>query len=245
MPDNNQSERELYQTALQRTKDCPSIEEIERVLDGKDSQFAAHIEFCSFCAAELDVLKTFCVAEVLPEDEHAVQLIAGRLRDVKAVIPDRPSTGRDSWWRSLFGNLFGGSWVVSASLATAAFLMLIAIGLQLRRGAPSIDGGNGSGSEVQRSQGLAILAPKGDVQSAPVEVRWEAVPSAATYEVRLLEVDHHELWSARTAQISLPLPADARARMLPAKTLLFEVTAFDSAGRKVAGSEFVRFRVLQ
>ena len=248
MPHNDRSERELFKSALQRTKECPPVEALQGALDGSNPNIAAHAESCAFCATELEMLKVFHAAEVPEGDARAVQLITERLRaDAAPVRPRRVVEEREPWWRPLFGgSLFGGSWLRPAALATAGALVILAIGLQWQRNTPpSIDGGRGTGSEVARSQALAILAPLGDLQEAPGEVRWEAVPSAAKYEVRLLEVDHSAFWNAETGQTSIAIPAAVRARIVPAKTLLCQVTALDAAGRKVAESEVVRFRSLQ
>jgi hypothetical protein len=124
--------------------------------------------------------------------------------------------------------------------------MVVGITLQLRRGnAPALDSSGAAGSEVMRSRTMTILSPSGDLQAPPAEVRWEPVPSAVTYRFRLLEVDGNELWSTQTAATSTAFPPEVRARMAPAKTLLGVVTGLDAAGRKVAESETVRFRILQ
>ena len=133
-----------------------------------------------------------------------------------------------------------------AALAVAGALVVIAIGLQVRQSAPpAIDGARATGAQVFRSQALTILSPIGDLKDSPSEIRWEPVPTAATYQVRLMEVDQHEMWNAHTAQTSASLPDDLRTQIVPLKTLLLEVTAFDAKGRKVAQSEVIRLRVLQ
>ena len=63
------------------------------------------------------------------------------------------------------------------------------------------------------------------------------------YEARLLEVDGAEL--AETAENRIELPAAVRARVVPAKTLLCQVLAFDASGHRVGQSETVRFRLVQ
>jgi hypothetical protein len=238
MQDRGQFERELFKSALQRTKDCPSVNELEGFLEAASPSIAIHVASCSFCAAEMELLKAFHSPEISASDEHAIRLITDRL-SVPLPIPPKV---RETWWR----RLSGGFRLRPAALALAGALVAIAVGLQLHHaGAPAITGSNNNGAEVLRSQAFAILTPQGDITKAPDEVRWEAATSAARYEIRLLEVDHNELWKGSTTQTSISVPADVRVLMVPAKTLLWRVTAFNADGRKVGESEVIRFRVLQ
>jgi len=61
----------------------------------------------------------------------------------------------------------------------------------------------------------------------------------------VLEVDHSELWNAKTTEDHIELPAALRDRIVPAKTLFVEITAFDSSGRQVGATGPVRFRLAQ
>ena len=63
------------------------------------------------------------------------------------------------------------------------------------------------------------------------------------YRVKVTEVDGNELWSAETTAPRVDLPAAVQARILPGKTLYWEVAAFDSAGANIAVSERQSFRV--
>ena len=60
-----------------------------------------------------------------------------------------------------------------------------------------------------------------------------------------MEVDRGELWSAETTATQIDLPPVAENLIVPAKTLLIQVTALDAAGSRIAESESVRFRLLQ
>jgi hypothetical protein len=132
-----------------------------------------------------------------------------------------------------------------AALAFAGALMVMGIGIEWQRsGRPALESGGGNGAEVFRSHTLAMVSPTGDLAKAPDEARWEAAQSAASYKIRLLEVDGNELWSAQTAGTAMTFPANIRALMAPAKTLLCTVAAYDASGKKIAESEAARFRVL-
>jgi hypothetical protein len=61
----------------------------------------------------------------------------------------------------------------------------------------------------------------------------------------MMEVDRAELWNSQTATSRIDLPGSVEALIVPAKTLLVQVAAFDAAGSKIAESEPVRFRLLQ
>jgi hypothetical protein len=96
-----------------------------------------------------------------------------------------------------------------------------------------------------RSHQVTVIAPMGDVLKVPAQVQWQAVSGAAKYEVRLLEVDRTELWKAETAYSHIDLPPSVQSRIVPAKSLVLQVRAFDSAGQSVGESDMVRFRLLQ
>ncbi len=240
MPDEHLSPNELFRSALQKTDNCPPIEALERVLDGAGLETVAHVQSCAFCSAELEMLQSFRLAEVPAEDAQAVRAITQRLNRRTARDFQRVAAPRRPWWQ------FGPAWLQPAALAGAAALVVIAIAVQFHpAGPPALGSPGAAGPEVFRSQTLNILSPSGDLQRPPEQARWEPAPSAATYRVRLLEVDGHELWSAQTANAAIAFPQSIQRYMVPAKTLLLVVTAFDSAGKTIAESESIRFRVLQ
>jgi hypothetical protein len=137
--------------------------------------------------------------------------------------------------------------LAQASLAVAAILLVAGAVVFLRSltDRPQLEARNQTSQEVFRSGGFAVLSPAGDLQTGPKEIRWERVPGAAGYKVRLLEVDHSEVWTAETTADHIALPATIQARIVPVKTLFAEVTAFDSSGNKVGDTGLVRFRLLQ
>ncbi len=238
MPSENSSPREFFRRALQRTPECPPIETLERVIDHPDAdpRLAAHVQSCAYCGAEVEMLQTFCAADVPAEDSWAVENITERLgRRPVAVVP---ATAPRRWFQM--------PWLRPLALSSAAIMALVAIGLQFRGGGPPALGTTPSGgSEVLRGTTVTVTAPGGDLAKAPEDVRWEAAPTAIRYRVRLLEVDGHELWSAETAETAIPIPAEVRSLIVPSKTLLVDVTALDARGQKIADSGNIRFRFLQ
>jgi hypothetical protein len=103
---------------------------------------------------------------------------------------------------------------------------------------------NQTGQEVLRSGSFALLSPAGDLQERPKQIVWEKISQASSYQVRLLAVDGSEIWKATTADTRIELPAAVREQIVPAKTLLAEIAAFDSSGAQVGATGQVRFRLL-
>jgi hypothetical protein len=116
--------------------------------------------------------------------------------------------------------------------------------MQLRKGAaPALHDSNGAGPEVVRSSALTVTAPIGEIAEAPRELRWQPVSTAVRYQTRLSEVDRTPIWMQETTASVLELPDEIRTRIVPGKTILFEVVALDSTGARIAASGPVRFRV--
>jgi len=136
--------------------------------------------------------------------------------------------------------------MAQASFAMAAVLVAAVVVIQFRptKDRPLPDTTQ-TGQEILRSGGFALLSPVGDLQAQPGEIRWEKVPNAANYLVRVLEVDGNEMWKAETAENHIDLPSAIRSRIVPAKTLLCEVSALDASGKKIGETGQVRFRLLQ
>ena len=136
-------------------------------------------------------------------------------------------------------------WLAPAAATLALALLVAGVSFELRQGkAPALDAGSG-GAEVFRTSAVQVLSPVGDQRDRPAEIRWEGAPNAARYRVRIMEVDHTELWDSHTTATRIDLPPAVLRLMVPMKTLLIQVVAFDKANTKVAESETVPFRVLQ
>jgi hypothetical protein len=60
-----------------------------------------------------------------------------------------------------------------------------------------------------------------------------------------MEVDRSELWSVDVARTAVNLPATVREHIVPAKTLLWDVTAYGaSTTTPIATSDVERFRLV-
>jgi hypothetical protein len=245
MSNNWPTEQEALRTALGPGMDCPPIEDLERLTSEQPPapNVARHLESCSYCRTELEMLHAFQAAEAGPASKE-VERVSELLRARSKTILSQPrlTEARAPWWRAAFNPRR----LAQASFAMAAVLVAAVVMIQFRptKDRPLPDTTQ-SGQEVLRSGGFAVLSPVGDVQEHPGEIRWEKVANAVNYRVRVLEVDASELWKAETAAEHIDLPPAIRARIVPAKTLFCEVTAFDASGSKIGETGRVRFRLLQ
>lgn len=245
MPNNWPTERDAFRTALGPGTDCPPIEDLERLTSEQPPapNVAKHLESCSYCRTELQMLHAFQAAEASSasrEVERVKELLQARAKEIvrQACVTQTPA----SWSRTAFS----ARRLAQASFAMAAILVAAVVVIQFRpiKDRPLPDTTQ-TGQEVLRSGGFAVLSPVGDLQTQPGEIRWEKVPNAANYRVRVLEVDGSELWKAETAADHIDLPPAIRSRIVPAKTLLCEVSAFDASVKKIGETGQVRFRLLQ
>ena len=235
---------ELLAAALSAGSDCPPLEELEHLLDEQPPPpLKQHLDRCLHCQTELQMLRLFTSAEVAERDKQAVDSIAARLKARSTAVGTERTAieGRESWWRLILA----ARWLTPAAVTLAVALFVTGVAIELRQGRqPALDTTTG-GAEVYRSSTIAILTPLGDLRQKPTEIRWEAASNAVRYRVRIMEVDRVVLWSTETTAASVELPGTVKTLILPTKTLLVQVSAFDAAGGKIADSEAVRFRLLQ
>jgi hypothetical protein len=235
------SEREILRKALAPAGDCPPIERLEACLDANAApqDLMRHLESCGYCRTELDLLRSFHAGPRDAAEVEAVNLVAECLRTPRLPLGEGVS---DPWWKRIFQT----RWLSPALVVAASLLIAVAVGVQWRRTSiPYLHVPSQPDQEVLRSGTVKIVAPAGDIRVPPTLIQWQPVPDAAQYRVSLLEVDRTEIWSASTTEIQLDIPASEKAKILPAKTLLLQVVAFDSSGRKLAESQLVAFRLLQ
>ena len=241
---NRKPDDELLAAALAGSPDCPHVEELERLLaEGAPVALQQHVDACAHCRTELELLRSFQSNTVRAEEKTAVETIAARLkaRSSEIIAPRTVAEERQPWWKAAFTM----RWLTPAAAAMALVLVGAGVLLELRQNRqPALVTGSG-GTEVLRSTTIAIITPVGDLHEKPSEIRWEAVSHAARYQVRILGVDRQQLWSGETTSNAVALPANAKALIVPMKTLLIQVGAYDSAASKIAESEAVRFRLLQ
>jgi hypothetical protein len=203
--------------------DCLSLEQLSSLMEGR-VEHQAHVDSCVFCQAELKMMMEFESGVVEASERKDVAAIVAGLRPKPAV--------RESWFSMpMLPRLVG---------AFAAVLLVAAIGMQMQSMRP-VDGVDGSA--VVRSGGEIRIAPQGDLATVPVEWKWAPVDGAVRYEVKVTEVDGTLLTRVEVTTPSVPLPGEVRAAMLPKRTILLSVRAFDAGGRVVAEATEVKVRL--
>lgn len=220
-----------WKAALAPSPDCIAIEKLAEPLSGADAE---HLARCPRCQAELALWNGFNEPAQSAEEGAAGTWVARELRRRSAATPAR----RQAWWQRL---LSVPAYRLSGALAA---ILLLAGGIavyNLRSRTALVAGVDGEGA--LRSQTVVLVAPLGDLDARPAELRWQPVPAAATYMVEILEVDRHSLWKSETAQTRSSIPGNIRALMAPGKTLLWQVSATNSSGASLATSGFQKFRV--
>jgi len=236
-------ERKILSDALKPGPDCLSIEYIGHYADGalpaaERVVASAHIEACANCQAELALLRAFAATTVRDDEAESVRAGVAALRRRES---DILGSGRRE--ASSLGQ-WGSVWLFRHAISLAAVLLLVVGGFYLLNPAPPrLPTNVSSGDEVTRSLTVAVRAPIGEQVDAPARLEWQPVTGAVRYRVRLMEVDRHELWSTDVAATSVDLPQDVRARIVPAKTLLWQVTAYGASNAPLAESDVARFRL--
>jgi hypothetical protein len=248
-------ERRQWKAALATTEDCLTLEDLSRHADGSlpdavKTRASSHLAGCVRCQTELAMLKEFELATPHPEEMASVSWIAAELKrrseKVGHAAPDPASSRLMPSRLSSRGlrTIFASRGVSVAALSLAAMLVAVVAGLYLTTAKEPVLVSDGStGQTVLRSQAVVAIAPKGDLTKGPTELRWQSVPGADHYSVKLMEVDRVELWQTSSKQPSVMLPEAVREKIVPGKSLLWQVTAINENGKAVATSQVERFRV--
>ena len=232
-----------WRTAVESSDDCLSITELERFAAGTvpvEMKGADHLRKCPRCLTELAMLKSFESTRPAPDEGAAVAWIAAHLERnmpgaTRQGVAKAPAA---SSWRSFFR--------IPYVIATTAVAMIVIFSVSLYISEHSQEpqlSARVERPEIVRSGMVHPLAPSGDLDKVPNTLNWEAYPGAKSYSVELLEVDGNRLWSGKSEENSLQLQPAVKAMMHPQKTLRWRVTAMDEAGKVMAKSSEVSFRV--
>jgi hypothetical protein len=204
--------RKDWQQALAPSADCIDVTRFGAELD---AAALAHLESCARCQAELALYREVTRDDSSAEEEEAARWIAGELRSrlytPANVTPANVTPFRTKSLRPLYA-------------VAAAVLMVIGGSYLLQLREPSIDAT--VPDRTYRSARIAVIAPAGDLATAPNELRWTPVPNAARYHVQLVEVDATSVWSADTTEPYVKLPPQVITQFAPGKTLLWTVEAY-------------------
>jgi hypothetical protein len=222
--------------ALSSSRECATLSQLER-LGEPDARVWEHVASCPRCQAEWTILSAFESATPLPGEEQDVRWISQRLAQQFDSAPGTAARARPRF--------FGRFEVrAAAGFASAAAVVLLATVFFLRQGSvPELRAPTSEEARALRSDEVFAAGPLGDLDAAPSELRWAAVPGAASYSVRLMEVDRAEVWTNETSANVAALPQVVRARVVPGKPMLWQVTAKDAKGFALAQSGVQRFKV--
>jgi len=239
------SDRDILKSTLAPTAGCLKPEQLEALLEGKHSN--PHLAECPRCQSELSMLKAFESAAPLREEGAAVAWIGAQLDRELESIKNPLRGGRvrataqglqsQGTWVS---NMLGGMrWALPAA---AAVVIAIAGVVMLRSSKePELRAKAIEQPVIYRSLEVEIASPVGEVKQLPEELRWRAFAGAESYKVIVMEIDNTPLWSSETRQTSLTIPPAVRAKMLPGKPILWQVTALGAQARVLGTSQIQRF----
>jgi hypothetical protein len=236
----NTNNAKVWRDAVSASKDCPSIEVLEKVMEGSspDPSSEAHVAECPHCQSEISMLRKFEYSMPSEDEGAAVAWIAAQLERNQQARAQQPAKAAVvPFWRAMFR--------VPYMAAAAALIAAITIGISMYMSEdhkPIINGNVGIGSD--RSGTIHITTPSGDLSQAPEQLTWDAWPGAASYTVSItgVDIDHTVVWSGATNQSSLTVTPDLKAKMRPGKPLEWTVTAKDASGKEMATGKS-QFRV--
>ena len=236
-------EEQTLTDALRPGPDCPSLEELGRYVDGalsSDEQRRKewHIATCANCQAELTLLRAFTAPAVRDDEAAAVRWGVEQLqrREQEIFGGARPRDSSVRRWLSA-GRM-------RPAFAMAAILLAIVGGYYLTTPTvPRLPTEIGAGPDATRSLTVALRGPIGDQTAVPGRLEWQPVSGAVRYQVRLSEVDRHEIWTSDTTDSAIDLPPEIRALIVPGKTLVWQVTVYGASNALIAESSAERFRL--
>lgn len=235
------SERELLKTVMERTPQCLSAAELERLVSIPDDK-EGHVSSCARCQAELAMMRAFESDEALPDEGAAVAWIGSRLEkrlgEIKAGHAPRERR-KESLLEALLSYARLPVLVpVTATIAIVASAFLLRSPKQ-----PELSAHLDNTPEVFRSQEIEVVGPSGKLAKAPEKLQWETVPDADNYKAEVMEVDGAPLWSWATKDNFVTIPPALRAKMVARKAMLWRVTALDKQNRIIRSSQVQRFIV--
>lgn len=222
------NQRDTIRNSAARTSQCIPLERLGQLTDAD----RRHLEVCARCRTEQTLWQQFSEAEPGEHEGAAVQWISAELKR-RAAVKQEPRRDWLAWLKPLR--------TTSGAIATVTVLFIGAAGLVATR--DSWGESYAPPSEIYRSVDVAVTAPKGDLNQAPSELAWRAVSNAASYHVRVIEVDNTLLWQQSATSTTVSIPESVRRLAVPGKTLLWSVVARDRNGGEIAKSSAQSFRV--
>jgi len=221
--------------ALDRTSDCPALDDLLDLLAGRKGEedrvrAEAHATACAHCSTEVALFREFENATPRPEESTDVAAIVARLQN-KSPVATVP------WWKKLTAI----QWGAPVAVALAALLMGVFVWPTgpAKGTAPRI-----GENETVRSGRIQSVAPAGTVSVRPEKLEWQAVKGAVRYQVKVSEVDRTPIWAATVEPSQIALPEEVLGKVVPHKTLIWQVSAVDNNGARLAESGLIRFQLV-
>lgn len=244
-------------------KECPAPElfleaEWAALPEAERARIEAHAAICPACAAERDLAALWDrPAEAGDLSAEDLVYVVGRIEGARAEAtpparsnvvpfpagriakPAEPTDVRRSLPGRRTGRTFAG-W----GLALAAVLALgIGLLVELRqRDLPDLPPPP-TGAETYRGSTVILRGPEGELGEAPERLEWEAAQGAASYRVRIADPLGEEIWTGTATAPPLALPVEAAAKLQTAVVYSWTVEALDAGGKRIAGSEALKFRI--
>lgn len=217
----------IWQEAVAATKDCPTLEVLERVMEksSSDPKAAAHVAECPHCQSEMAMLQSFESSIPSENEGAAVAWIAAQLERNQKAPAAQSSAKVIPFWRAMFR--------LPYMAAAAALVVAITLGVSLYHsdnGQPII---HVPQSGIYRGGDIKLTTPS-DLSQAPNQLTWEAVPGASGYSVEVDDVTGDKIWESKSTTNSINLDPGVKAKMVPGKPLKWTVTAVDANGKDLA-----------
>ena len=231
---------ELLARALERTPECPPLEELvaaagEPAAPRRD-EILRHAGSCPACGAELELARSFGREDAAEsaDVDRVVARLRGEAEPGGRVLEFRRERKADGSSRMAVW----GRWAAAALVVVG-----LGLGFQAWRDSRSPELGGPGVTGVVRSGEIELVAPVGEVVGAPREMVWVGVPDAASYRVELLDVAGDPVASIETSAPRVELDEATRAELRARASYGWRVVALDSAGAEVASSATVEFEV--
>ena len=233
----NTNNAKTWQDAVAASKDCPTLEVLERVMEesSSDPKAAAHVASCPHCQSEITMLRSFESSTPSENEGAAVAWIAAQLERNQQAPAAKSTASPVPFWRAMFR--------IPYMAAAAALIIAIALGISLYQpdhGQPILQPpqiGIYRGGDIQ-------LQTKGDLTEVPDQLVWAAVPGATSYSVEVDDVTGDKIWSGTSTQNSIRLGPELKPVLRPGKPLNWMVTAVDANGNELASGKG-KFRVIE
>lgn len=233
-------EKDLLREALGRTPECPALEVL--TAPQHDAEVQRHVEGCPHCRAELALFHHFESADAQPGEAADLVWIESELARRSPVASTSGESFGDRLRAWLSGLLLPAN-RGRLALAAATLVILVTAGI-FRQSGTGVRPAQPEEPNVWRSSQIAAVSPLGDVEQAPSQLRWEAVPGATSYRVRLLEVDGTEIWAADAAAAAIDFPDNLRSKLRTGRAFQWDAVARDPSGRQLATTNLQVFHIV-